>query len=81
MRIRTWYNLTQEKYKTDYLQGVLDKKEGYINKQNHLLIGNMYFYDHKVFHSSEAREKYFSKKIHSAKNRLKKKLIKFIQKI
>lgn len=81
MRIRTWYNLTQDKYKTDYSQGVLDLKEGYINKQGHLLIGNMYFYDKKVFYNGEARDKYFYKKIHSAKKRFKKKLIKLIQKI
>lgn len=81
MRIRTWYNLTQEKYKTDYSQGLLDKKVGYINKQGHILIGNTYFFKDKVFHNSEAREKYFERRIHRAKNRVKKKLINFINKL
>lgn len=81
MRIRTWYNLTQDKYKTDYIQGILDLNDGYINKQGHLLIGNMYFYDKKVFFNGEARDKYFYKKIHSAKNRVKCRLIKFIKKL
>lgn len=81
MRIRTWYNLTQEKYKTDYIQSVLDKKVGYINKQGHILIGNTFFYDKKIFFNSEARENYFISKMSRAKNRFKNKLIKFIEKI
>ncbi len=79
MKIRTWYNTTQDKYYTDYTQPVLDYKEGYINKQGHILMSNVYFFDNKVFFSREARENYINRK--SAKNRVKKKIINFINKL
>lgn len=79
MKIRTWYNTTQDKYFTDYTQPVLDYEEGYVNKQGHILMSNIYFFDNKVFFSREAREKYFEKK--SLKNRVKKNLIDFIKKL
>lgn len=81
MKIRTWYNTTQDKYYTDYTQPVLDYEEGYLNKQGHILISNTYFYDNKVFHGREAREKYIYKKIYSAKNKVKNKIINFIKKL
>lgn len=81
MKIRTWYNTTQDKYFTDYTQPVLDYDYGYVNKQGHILISNTYFYNNKVFHGREAREKYFNKNIHGVKNRVKRKLINFIKKL
>ncbi len=79
MKIRTWYNTTQDKYHTDYTQPVLDYKEDYVNKQGHILMSNIYFFDNKVFFSCEARENYINRK--SAKNRVKKKIINFINKL
>lgn len=79
MKIRTWYNTTQDKYYTDYTQPILDYKEGFVNKRGHILMSNIYFFDNKVFFDSEALEKYFEKK--SLKNRVKKKLINFIKKL
>lgn len=79
MKIRTWYNTTLDKYVTDYSQPILDYDYGYINKQGHILIGSVYFYDDKVFFSREAREKQYQKLC--AKNRVKKKLIDFIKKL
>lgn len=81
MRIRCWYNLNQNKYVTDYSQGVIEHIPGYINNQSHILIGNTFFQDKKVFHSLEAREKYFYKKIFGAKKRIKRFLIKLINKL
>lgn len=81
MRISTWYNTTQDKYSTEYRQFILDRDPGYVNKQGHILIATIYFYDNKVFFDREAQEKYFYKKIYSAKQRVKKKIIKFIEKL
>lgn len=79
MKIRTWYNTTLEKYVTDYSQPILDYDYGYINKQGHILIGNIYFYKGRVFFDRGAREKYINRIC--AKNRVKKKLIDFIKKL
>lgn len=81
MRISTWYNTTQNKYSTEYRQFILDHDPGHINKQGHILISTVYFYDKKFFFDREAQEKYFYKKIYSAKQRVKKKIIKFIEKL
>lgn len=81
MKIRTWYNTTQDKYFTDYTQPILDYEEGFVNKQGHILMSNIYFFDNKVFYNSEAREKYIEKKIYGAKSRVKKKIINFINKL
>lgn len=81
MKIRTWYNLNQNKYFTDYSQQILDYKVGYINKYNHLLISTVYFKNGKVFYTSEACEKYLYKRVHGFKYRVKKKLIDFIKKL
>lgn len=81
MKITTWYNPTLDKYITEYRQFILVYEPGYINNQGHILIGNTFFYDKKVFFDREARENYFIGKIKSAKNRVKKKLINFIDKL
>ncbi len=81
MRIRTWYNLNHHNYFTDYSQGILEYKVGYINKYNHLLISTVYFKDNKIFYNSEAAEKYFYKKLHGFKYRAKRRLINFIKKL
>lgn len=81
MRITTWYNTTQDKYCTEYRQFILVYEPGYINNQGHILIGYTFFYDKKVFFNREARENYFIKKITSAKQRVKRKIIKFIEKL
>lgn len=81
MKISTWYNTTQEKYLTEYRQFILDHDSGYINNQGHILISTIYFFDNKVFFEREAREKYIYKKIYSAKQRVKRKIINFIKKL
>lgn len=81
MKIRTWYNTTQDKYHTDYSQQILDYKLGYINKQGHILVSTVYFMHDKVFYSSEALENFINKRNTSAKNRVKKKIINFIKKL
>lgn len=81
MRITTWYNTTQNKYCTEYRQFILVYDPGYVNNQGHILIGNTFFYDKKVFFNREARENYFISKYKSAKQRVKNKLIKFIEKL
>ncbi len=81
IKIRTWYNTTQDKYFTDYTQQILDYKLGYINKQGHILVSTVYFFDDKVFYSSEALESFIKKRNLSVKNRVKKKIIKFINKL
>lgn len=81
MKIRTWYNTTQDKYFTDYTQQILDYKLGYINKQGHILVSTVYFMHGKVFYSSEALENFINKRNTSAKNRVKKKIINFINKL
>jgi len=81
MKITTWYNTTQDKYSTEYRQFILDYDPGYVNKQGHILIGNTYFFDKKVFFNREAREDYFIGKLKSAKRRVKDKIINFIDKL
>lgn len=81
MKITTWYNPTLDKYTTEYRQFLLNYKPGYVNNRGHILIGNTFFYDNKIFFNSEARENYFVGKITSAKRRVKNKLIKFIEKL
>lgn len=81
MKIRTWYNTTLDKYFTDYSQPILDYKVGYINGQGHILIACVYFHKDKVFYTSEAAERYFYKRVHGFKYRVKKKLIDFIKKL
>lgn len=79
MKIRTWYNTTQDKYYTDYRQPILDYEPGHINGQGHILISNIYFFDNKVFFSREARENFIDRR--ALKNKVKNRIIDFIKKI
>lgn len=79
MRIRTWYNTTTNKYYTDYNQFLTDYDTGYINNRGHILISNVYFYKGRLFFDRGAQEKYINRI--SAKNRVKKKLMDFINKL
>lgn len=81
MRITTWYNPTLDKYTTEYRQFILVYEPGYINNQGHILIGNTFFYDKKVFFNREARENYFISKYTSAKERVKKIIINLVEKL
>lgn len=79
--ITTWYNPGLDKYFTEYRQFILVHDCGYVNSRGHILIGNTFFYDKKVFFNREAQENYFVGKITSAKTKLKKKLINFIKRL
>lgn len=79
MKISTWYNPTLDKYYTEYRQTLTDYDLGHINNRGHILISNIYFYKNRVFFDRGAQEKYINRIC--AKNRVKKKLIDFINKL